>query len=78
VCVCVCAYTDSLIYNYQVVKLYSTLQKVLKSGVLTMFTSREFQSRKNIPAKRTYNSAWEARFTWLEYSKDHQGAFCMK
>lgn len=27
-------------------------------------------------SKRSYNKKWEKEFTWLEYSEDHQGAFC--
>ena len=27
-------------------------------------------------SKRNYNKKWEKKFTWLEYSEDHQGAFC--
>ena len=27
-------------------------------------------------SKRNYNKKWEKEFTWLEYSEDHQGAFC--
>ena len=27
-------------------------------------------------SKRNYNKNWEKKFTWLEYSEDHQGVFC--
>ena len=29
-----------------------------------------------LSGKRSYNPKWEKQFTWLEYSEDHQGAFC--
>ena len=49
----------------------TSTKKLCRSSV------QHYSKSCSLPAKCTYDSAWEARFTWLEYSKNHQGAFCM-
>ena len=43
-------------------------------------TTSSSQQRRSkscaLSSKRGYNKKWEKEFTWLEYSDDHQGAFC--
>ena len=39
-------------------------------------TSHKRPKSRSLTSKRKYNKKWEENFPWLEYSEDHQGAFC--
>ena len=38
--------------------------------------SQKRSKSRSLTSKRKYNKKWEENFPWLEYSEDHQGAFC--
>ena len=38
--------------------------------------SQKRSKSRSLTSNRKYNKKWEETFPWLEYSEDHQGAFC--
>ena len=42
-----------------------------------MPSSQQRRSKSDpLSSKQGYNKNWEKKFTWLQYSDNHQGAFC--
>ena len=39
-------------------------------------TLHKWPKSHSLTSKRKYNTKWEEKFSWLEHSEDHQGAFC--
>ena len=66
-----------LLRIFTVVTLKMT--QILRVSYILLIQRNSVQRRSKsrpLSGKRSYNLKWEKQFTWLEYSEDHQGAFC--